>query len=142
MSQRSIDAQRRIVDAVNSGKLDVLRELIAPGVVDHDPAENQGPGPEGYIQFFTDLRHSFPDLKVEVKHLVADDHNVAIAYKMCGMHKGPFMDVPATGHTIMVRGVQIARFYGGQMVERWGALDELGILEQLGVMAGRNRVMA
>jgi predicted ester cyclase len=142
MSSRNIDVQKRIVDAVNSGKLEALRELIDPKVVDHDPAPGQGPGPEGYIEFFRDLRAGFADLKIEIKHTVADDHCVAIAYKMTGMHKGTFLECPATGHTIIVRGVQIARFYGGMMVERWGSLDELGILEQLGVAPGRNRMMA
>jgi steroid delta-isomerase-like uncharacterized protein len=141
-NQRNIEAQRRLVDAVNCGKLEALRDLIAPGVVDHDPAPDQGPGPEGYIDFFRELRTAFPDLKIEIKHTVADDHNVAIAYKMTGMHKGRFQGIAPTGHTIMVRGVQMARFYGGQMVERWGALDELGILEQLGIAPGRNRMMA
>jgi predicted ester cyclase len=88
------------------------------------------------------LRTAFPELKFEVKHLVADDHNVAMAYKMTGIHKGRFLGVEPTGHTVIVRGVQIARFYGGQMVERWGALDELGILELLGAMPGRNRMVA
>jgi len=32
-----------------------------------------------------------------------------------------------------VRGVQIGRFEGGKIVERWGSSDELGILKQLGV---------
>lgn len=141
-SQRNIDAQKRIVDAVNTGKLGVLHELIDSRVVDHDPAPGQGPGPEGYIEFFIDLREAFADLKIEIKQTVADDHCVAIAYKLTGVHKGRYQDVPASGHTIIVRGVQIARFYGGQMVERWGALDELGILEQLGVAPGRNRAMA
>ena len=142
MSHRNIEAQRRFVEVANSGKLEVLKELVDPGVVDHDPAPNQGPGPEGYIQFFRDLRTAFPDLKIEIKHLVADDHCVAIAYKMTGTNKGRFLEIGPTGHTIIVRGVQIARFYGGRMVERWGALDELGILEQLGAAPGRNRFMS
>jgi steroid delta-isomerase-like uncharacterized protein len=142
MSHRNIEAQRKIVDAVNSGKLETLRELIDPTVVDHDPAENQEPGPDGYIRFFGELKNSFSHLKIEIKHLMADEHCVAIAYKMTGVHTGKFLHVPASGHTIIVRGVQIARFYGGRMVERWGALDELGILEQLGAVEHRNRMMA
>ena len=141
-SQRNIEAQKRIVDAVNTGRLEALYELIDDSVVDHDPAPDQGPGPKGYIEVYSDLQTAFPDLKIEIKHTVADDHCVAIAYKMTGMHRGMYMDVPATGHTIIVRGVQLARFYGGQMVERWGSLDELGILEQMCVVPCRNRAMA
>jgi steroid delta-isomerase-like uncharacterized protein len=142
MSHRNVEAQKKFVDAINSGKLDQLHDLVDPGVVDHDPAPDQEPGPNGYIQFFSELRTAFPGLKIEIKHTVADDHSVAVAYKMTGIHKGTFLGVPATGHTIVVRGVQIARFYGGRMIERWGTLDELGILEQLGAAPSRNRVMA
>ncbi len=38
--------------AVNSGNLEVLREMIAPDVIGHDPVPDQGLGPEGFIQFF------------------------------------------------------------------------------------------
>ncbi|MDE3104926.1 MAG: ester cyclase [Acidobacteriota bacterium] len=141
-SHRNIDVQRRILDAVNTGKLEALRDLIDGNVVDHDPAPGQGPGPLGFMETFAELRAAFPNLHIEVKHTVADEHCVAIAYKLTGTHRGRFMDIAPTGHTIIVRGVQMARFYGGHMVERWGALDELGILEQLGVAPGRNRMMA
>ena len=141
-SHRNVEAQKRFIDAVNSDNLETLRELIDPGVVGHDPAPDQGPGAEGYIQLFGQMRAAFSDLKIEIKHMVADEGNVAIAYKMTGLHTGRFQDVAPTGHTTIVRGVQMVCFCGGRMVERWGALDELGILEQLGAAPGRNRVMA
>jgi len=59
---------------------------------------------------------AFGHLKIEVKHTVADDQCVAIAYKMTGIHKGTFLDVSPTGHTVIVRGVQLARFYADM---RW-----------------------
>jgi steroid delta-isomerase-like uncharacterized protein len=142
MSQRNIDALKRFVDAINSGKLEALNELVEHNVVDHDAAEGQEPGAAGYIKFFSDLRNSFSNLKIEIKHTVADEHYVAMAYKMTGIHKGRFLHVPPTGHTIIVRGMMMGRFYGGRLVERWGVIDELGILEQLGAVEGRNRVMA
>ncbi len=142
MSHRNIEALKRFVDTVNSGKLEVLKELVDPAVVDHDTAEGQGPGAEGYMQFFGDLRNSFSNLKIEIKHTVADEQYVAMAYKMTGIHKGRFLHVPPTGHTIIVRGMMMGKFHGGRLVERWGVMDELGILEQLGAVEGRNRVMA
>jgi steroid delta-isomerase-like uncharacterized protein len=124
---------QRFGEAVNSGKLDTLRELIAPTALDHDPAPDQGLGPEGFIKFFTGFRAAFPDLAVAVDHVVADDDNIAMAYTITGTHQGDFLGVPATGRKISARGMQIARFENGQMVERWGSSDQLGILQQLGV---------
>jgi len=40
--------------------------------------------------------------------------------------------VAPTNRRIEARGVQVARFVDGQIVERWGSTDELGILTQLG----------
>ncbi len=125
-------AQERFGDAINSGNLEQLRELVAQDVVEHDPAPNQGPGPQGYIDFFSMMRNAFPDMQVKVEHLVADEDNVAFAYTLTGTHKGDFMGVDATNKPIKVRGMQISRFRNGKMVERWGSSDELGILRQIG----------
>ncbi len=105
---------------------------MALSILDHDPAPDQGPGPEGFVKFFTKFRGAFPHLAVAVEHQVIDDDNIAFAYTVTGTHKGDFMGVPATGKRIKARGMQIARFENGKMVERWGSSDELGILKQIG----------
>jgi steroid delta-isomerase-like uncharacterized protein len=133
-AQENMATQERLANAVNSGHLDDLDDVFAPNVVDHDPAPNQGPGPEGFKQFFTDLRSAFPDLTVMPEHADATEDDIALAYTMTGTHKGDFLGVAPTGKRITARGMQIARFENGKIVERWGSSDELGILKQLGVM--------
>ncbi|WP_347157314.1 ester cyclase [Pontibacter chitinilyticus] len=130
--QDNIQTQKQFGEAANNGNLQKFHELMSPGVVDHDPAPDQGPGPEGFIHFFTTLRSAFPDLEINVDHMVADEDNVAIAYTVTGTHQGDFMGIPATGKSIKARGVQIARFENGKIVERWGSSDELGMLKQIG----------
>lgn len=126
--QDNITAQKRFGEAVNSGNLEAFRDLMAPDVLDHDPAPDQGPGVQGFIDFFTGFRAAFPDLHVEVEHLVADEESVA------GTHQGNFLGVPATGRPIKARGVQISRFQNGKTVERWGSSDVLGIMQQIGAI--------
>lgn len=126
-------AQQQFGEAINSGNLENLRDLVSKDVKDHDPAPNQGPGPQGYIDFFSMMRNAFPDMDVEVETLVAAEDKVAFAYTLTGTHKGEFMGVPPTGKKIKARGMQISRFKDGKLVERWGSSDELGILKQLGV---------
>ncbi len=131
--EQNLKTQTAFGEAINSGKLEAMVNLVAPGSVDHDPAPGQVPGPQGYIAFFTEFRSAFPDLAVAVEHITADDNSVAMAYTVTGTHGGTFLGIPATGRKISARGVQIARFEGGKMVERWGSSDQLGILQQLGV---------
>lgn len=131
--QDNIDKQKQFGEAINSGNFEAFNDLVATDSIDHDPAPGQTAGPDGYIEFFSKLRTAFPDLKVSVEHLVADEDNVSFAYTIEGTHQGDFNGIPATNKSIKARGMQISRFEDGKMVERWGSSDELGILKQLGV---------
>ena len=129
---QNTETNTRLGEAVSTGNLQALHQLFADKVTDHDPAPDQGPGPQGFIDFFTVMRTAFPDLQVSVDHLVQDDDNIAMAYKIHGTHKGDFLGIAPTGKRIEVRGVQIARFEDGKIVERWGSSDELGLVKSLG----------
>ncbi|MGI9157581.1 MAG: ester cyclase [Marmoricola sp.] len=131
----NISAQEAFGEAVNTGRLEALDDLVAADSVDHDPAPGQGAGPQGYRDMFTELRTAFPDLHVEVEHLTATDDDVAFAYTITGTNDGPFQGNDPTGKKISVRGMQIGRFEGGKLVERWGSSDQLGIMTQLGLVA-------
>ena len=130
--QANMETQEKFGAAVNEDNLSEIEQLMSPDVIDHDPAPTQGPGPQGFIDVFTEFREGFPNLKIDVEHSVADENNISIAYTVTGTHRGIFMGIPATGREISARGVQIARFVDGKIVERWGSSDQLGILQQLG----------
>lgn len=127
----NVSTQERLAAAINSGDLEALHTIFADDVLDHDPAPEQGSGPGGFITFFAGLREAFPDLAVEPDALVSDDDYVCTAYRLSGTHSGTFLGVEPTGRRMEVRGVQIARFEEGKIVERWGSTDELGILTTL-----------
>lgn len=131
--EQNIATQEQAAEKLNSGDVDgAVDTLFAVDAVDHDPAPGQGPGREGYRTFFQTLATAFPDAHLEPATMVADDDHVVLAYALSGTHQGDFNGIPATGNKIEVRGVQIGRFENGQIVERWGATDELGIMQQIG----------
>ncbi|MFJ4846896.1 ester cyclase [Streptomyces sp. NPDC088733] len=119
--------------AVNDGRLGEIDSYVAPGSVDHDPAPGQVPGPEGYEEMFAGMRTAFPDLHIDVEHVLATDEEIAFAYTVTGTHLGELMGHPPTGRTVSYRGMQISRVKDGKLVERWGSSDELGMLRQLGL---------
>ncbi len=131
--EANIAAQEHLAESINAGDVDEAVQSFAEHAVDHDPAPGQEPGRAGFKTFFTALTTAFPDAHVSPAHLVADDEHVCIAYTLSGTHQGEFHGIAPTGRRIEVRGLQIGRFEGGQIVERWGSSDELGILTQLGV---------
>lgn len=131
--EQNIATQEKAAELLNSGQIDAgVDTMFAPDAVDRDPAPGQAAGREGFRSFFHTLVTAFPDAHLEPQTMVADDDQIAFAYTLTGTHHGEFNGVAATGKRIEVRGLQIGRFENGQIVERWGSSDELGILQQLG----------
>jgi steroid delta-isomerase-like uncharacterized protein len=128
----------KFAEAANTGNFDLFREAVSPENIDHDPAHGQVAGPEGYRMFFSGLRAAFPDMRVALDTMVADEESIAIAYTLTGTHNGSLIGIPPTGKKIKIRGMQISKFKDGKMVERWGSSDELGMLQQLGVIPAPN----
>lgn len=128
----NLAAMQTFAEAVNTGKYELFEGVVAPDSVDHDPGPGQVAGPEGYRTLFADMRNAFPDMKVAVETMIADEDTIALAYTFTGTQDGPLMGVPATGKTVRTRGMQISKFKDGKMVERWGSSDELGMLKQIG----------
>ncbi|MGY5061084.1 ester cyclase [Streptomyces sp. 900105755] len=132
--QTNIAAKTAFAEAVITGDLAALDEIVAPDSIDHDRAPGQLPGPEGYKAMFAEMWAAFPDLHVAMEHLVATDDKLAFAYTITGSHLGPLMIQTATGRKARYRGMQISRFDSdGELVEPWGSSDELGMLRQLGL---------
>jgi steroid delta-isomerase-like uncharacterized protein len=132
--EQNLAALGKFAEAVNARKFDLFREAVAAECVDHDPAPGQAQGPEGYRTFFSAMTKAFPDLKVGLETMLADEDSIGFAYTLSGTHEGPLMGIPPTGKKVSIRGVQISKFRDGKMVERWGSSDELGMLQQLGVL--------
>lgn len=130
--ETNIAALERMAEMVNTGNVQDLDEVVDQDAVDHDPAPDQGTGPEGFKAFFNTLRAAFPDLKLEPVTVVADDEHVAMAYTINGTQQGEFQGIAATGRGISARGVEIVKFRDGKLIERWGSSDEMGIIAQLG----------
>jgi|SRR5689334_19535388 steroid delta-isomerase-like uncharacterized protein len=133
--EQNAAALTKFAEAVATRNYALFDDVVAPNSVDHDPAPGQVPGPKGYRDLFTEMRRAFPDMKVEVAQLVADEDAIAFAYTFTGTHDGQLMGIPATGKKVKIRGMQISKFRDGKMVERWGSSDQLGMLQQIGATA-------
>lgn len=134
MSDQNKALMRRGIEEVwSQGKFDILDELVASDFVGHmAPVDNHGP--EGVKQYFSTLRAAFPDLHFTIEDQIAEGDRVATRWTARATHKGEFQGVPPTGRQGVVTGITISRVADGKVVEGWTNLDELGLLQQLGVI--------
>jgi predicted ester cyclase len=79
------------------------------------------------------FREVFPDWRSDLEQLIAENDLVAENFIAHGTHRGSLMGETPTGREMTLRGVNIFRVAGGKIVERWGRLDHLGLLQQLGL---------
>jgi predicted ester cyclase len=124
----------RIIEAVNAGNFGSLDALFAADMVDHNPVPGQVPGLAGFKQWMATARHSFPDLRGTVGHVLAEGDLVAGRVTWRGTQAGPFAGAAPTGQSVAFEAYHIARFEGGKVAEWWGTADIFGALAQLGVL--------
>jgi steroid delta-isomerase-like uncharacterized protein len=87
-----------------------------------------------YKQLVTMYLAAFPDLHLTIEDQIAEGDKVVIRWTAHGTHKGNFMGIPPTGKEAVVTGITIDRFANGKTVEAWNNSDDLGLLQQLGVV--------
>jgi steroid delta-isomerase-like uncharacterized protein len=126
-------AQERLGEILDQRAFDRFPEVWAADVVDHDPAPDQAPGLQGIVDFWTSFASAFPDFTATPEALVADDDHVSVVLTLSGTHSGDFQGHAPTGKSFTIRGIQVARFEDGKIVERWGSSDEKGLSAQLGL---------
>jgi steroid delta-isomerase-like uncharacterized protein len=125
---------RRIFEAVSNKNLDALDELMAPDMVDHELPPGLPAGRDGTKAFLGMFISAFPDIKVTIEDQIAEGDKVVTRWTATGTHTGELMGIPATGKQVTMKGIDITRFSGGKNVEDWGQFDQMGLMQQLGVI--------
>jgi predicted ester cyclase len=135
--QHKAIVRRLYEEAFNhTGDLSVADEFIAPDFVDRTAPPGLPPGREGFKLLVGGWRHAFPDIRLTIDAIVAEGDQVVVAWTGTGTHRGELMGIPPTGNSGSLMGITFNRMAGGQVVERWGNSDDLGLLQKLGVIPG------
>ena len=115
------------------GSLASIDELFATDFVFNYPPLGVAPDREGYKQAMTDWVAALTDIHGTTEDMVAEGDKVVVRWTFGGTHKGEFMGIAPTGKQVTITGISILRIVGGRIVEEWGEMDNLGLMEQLGV---------
>jgi predicted ester cyclase len=114
--------RRLVEEAVNSGNPDVLDEVAER---EFAVTARRWIGP---------FRESFPDFRMEITDMVADDEKVAAHFRCSGTHLGEWRGHPPTGRRFQdVDEIYIFRVSGGKLAGAFGVEDNLARMRQLGL---------
>lgn len=134
MSEENKAIIRRFIEDVNKRDQAVAAKLIATNFISHIPGFAGIQGLEGWKQIDTTLRTAFPDGQWTIEDMVAEGDKVVARLTARGTHQGEYRGIPPTGKQVTVQGTVTYRISGGQIAEYWGNADDLGLMQQLGVV--------
>ena len=135
MEEQNKRTVRRFVDGYQTGADEgIFAEILDPDVVDHSRPAGIAAGAEGVRQQFDGFRQAFPDFAATVLQQVAEGDLVVTRKVFRGTHRGELMGIPPTGRAVEIHVIDIIRLQDGRIVEHWGVVDRLGLLQQLGAI--------
>jgi predicted ester cyclase len=77
---------------------------------------------------------AFPDLTHTEQDLLSESDRVAFRSSLEMTHGGEFMGVPPTKHHVSVVEMGMMRIADRKIVEMWGLIDMVGIMQQIGAL--------
>jgi steroid delta-isomerase-like uncharacterized protein len=126
-------ARRYIEEVFNQKNLTLVDELNSPDFVFHN-ASTTIQGREPYKAYLSMILTAYPDLHMTIEDMIAEGDILAERVTIRGTHKGDFMGIPPTGKQMTITAIYIGRFANGKGVEVWANTDDLGAMQQLGVI--------
>ena len=123
---------RHAFELMNRKELDTFFQLLDTGYVAHYAIGDFSL--EQAKQFETMYFAAFPDAIATIEDILAEGDKVAIRVTWRGTHKGEFMNIAPTGNKIEMTNTLIFRIAVDKLAENWATIDELRLMQQLGVI--------
>ncbi|HEX7973233.1 MAG TPA: ester cyclase [Anaerolineales bacterium] len=120
--------------AFNQGDLGIIDELVAADGAISSVSWGSSTSRTGLKQLIAAFRIAFPDLHSTVEDEIREGGKLAACWTMRGTHLGAYQGNPPTGRPVVVQGMLYAHTENGRIVAGWILVDQIGILQQLGIV--------
>ena len=119
--------------AYNARELDQCLTFYA---LDHQIMSRPAPPGREHIRAFLEgTLAAWPDLRLEVAHVVAEDDWVMGRSVATATHTTAVMGLPPTGKQVVTTFWDLHRFdEAGVIVQTWNLMDSLALMQQLGLL--------
>jgi steroid delta-isomerase-like uncharacterized protein len=139
-AQKEVEEQnmalvRRMYEELNKGNLEIFEELLAPGFFCYSPSGNKQPlSREQWIEGMKNVLKALPDLHYDIAAIFTDNDFVVASLLSSATHKGEYLGLPPSGNRVSdVSGIVIFQFEEGKFIKEWAVVDNLSLMQQLGM---------
>jgi steroid delta-isomerase-like uncharacterized protein len=131
---QNLTTVRKLVDAFNLKNIAMYDEIYSSNLNYYGTGEGAKLNLDGLKQFMSGIFTAFPDGKLTIDELIAKGDKVVYRVTYKGTQTGDMPGVPATGKVVQARSIGIVRLENGKIVEEWENFDDMGMMQQLGVI--------
>jgi steroid delta-isomerase-like uncharacterized protein len=126
---------RRMLEQVwNERRVDLIDEFFTEDIVSHIVGFPSSTGLEEARENLTQNLNAFPDQQLTIEDEIAEGDKVVVSWTARGTHQGDIYSIPATGKPFTNSGMTIYRLANAKVAELWFIGDNLGLMQQLGVI--------
>jgi predicted ester cyclase len=136
MSDKHKETVRKVEEAWDKDRLDDLDQHFHAKFHNHSRVPMLPFGLEGSKQAHKMAKGSFPDRKVEILDILAEDDRVMVRARITGTNKGgvPWVGAEANDAPIDIESWSVYRLEDGKIVEHWGINDAYLLAIQTGAV--------
>ena len=134
--------RRFFVELLSTDNLALADEILSPGFRFYFAGSPDPMDLESYKEFLMARRAAFPDRRFVVEDMIAEGDKVSARFTMRGTHKGELRGIAPTGREVTMTGIDMIRLWEGRMVEDRVEVDQLGMMQQLGMIPSPQQVEA
>lgn len=124
-----------LLEAWNYHEVDEIAAFYAPDYEGTDIAEGvPQKGREGIQKAFNRYFAAFPDLQFSKEKIIVQGDDVVLQWTANGTHRGPLLNIPASGRKINLRGVSIFVVKNRLICQGIHIWDLAGFLRNIGLL--------
>ncbi|PWU01278.1 MAG: hypothetical protein C5B51_23140 [Terriglobia bacterium] len=114
-----------IQELFNQKRTELIGAFYSPDCEGYSP-DGAFRGHSGFQQFFKNYAAAFPDFRLLVNYVVAEDDRVIVHYTFTGTQTGALAGFPPSGRRVQVPGMMVSRVKDGWITEQQFIWDNLG----------------
>lgn len=133
MSEENKAIARKFLRMFELGDASMADAIVAIDYYNHD-APDPSIGIAGIKAIVSMFKSAMPDAQANIEFQVAEGDKVVNRYTWSGTHQGEYFGVPATGKRVSWTATATFRIPNGKIREAWLNWDQLGLMQQFGVV--------
>ncbi|WP_372753234.1 ester cyclase [Mariniflexile sp.] len=118
---------------VNDGNLDLINNTNFTENITMISSPENIVGIENFKAYYQNFITGFSDIKFTVVHIFGEGENIVKHWNFKGTHTGEFFGIPATGKSVDIEGVTLAKMKDGKIAQEQDFMDNSVFMQQLGL---------